>query len=185
MQLLDEALASRGLGAAEQLAGLFPGQLERHAFGVLTSGGSLRDGAGRRGASRGNNAPPTARAPTQPNVARSSVAWDRCRLRAVEPPVAEHRVWPRQGRSRTLGKRGAATAALIAQRRGAMRVVDVQPAHHGLRVTPGALGHSRRTGAWADLVQGQEALAGASLAGAERQLPQIGWRLLPALVVNT
>ncbi|MFL5254615.1 MAG: hypothetical protein ACJ8AI_17315 [Rhodopila sp.] len=66
-----------------------------------------------------------------------------------------------------------------------MRVVDVQPAYHGLRVTPGALGHSRRTGAWADLVQGQEALAGASLAGAERQLPQIGWRLLPALVVNT
>jgi hypothetical protein len=36
-----------------------------------------------------------------------------------------------------------------------------------------------------DLVQGQEALAGASVAGAERQLPQIGWRLLPALVVNT
>src|SRR3954454_17656361 len=28
MQLLDEALAWRGLGAAEQLAGLFPGQLE-------------------------------------------------------------------------------------------------------------------------------------------------------------
>src|SRR3954451_351826 len=171
MQLLDEALAWRGLGAAEQLAGLFPGQLE-----------PVQGGADRLAAT---TAPQTARAPTQPNAARSSVAWDRRRLRAVEPPVAEHRVWPRQGRSRTPGKRGAATAALIAQRRGAMRVVDVQPAHHGLRVTPGALGHSRRTGAWADLVQGQEALAGARVAGAERQLPQIGWRLLPALVVNT
>ena len=66
-----------------------------------------------------------------------------------------------------------------------MLVVDVQPAHHGLRVTPGALGHSRRTGALADLVQGQKALAGARVAGAERQLPQISWRLPPALVVNT
>src|SRR3954447_20135486 len=51
----NKSLPLVGIGASEQLASFLPGQVQRHAFGVLTSGGSLRDGAGRGGWSRGRS----------------------------------------------------------------------------------------------------------------------------------
>ena len=82
------------------------------------------------------------------------------------------------------GQRGAATRALITQRRGAVFVVAVQPAHHGLRVTPGAHGHRGGACAVTDRMPGQEALAGASVASIQSQVTQISQCLAPMLMVN-
>jgi hypothetical protein len=61
----------------------------------------------------------------------------------------------------------------------------VQPPHHGLRVSPGALGHFARATASRDLVQGQKALAAASMAGTQRQRAQVLPCLAPTFMVNT
>lgn len=66
-----------------------------------------------------------------------------------------------------------------------MLIVGMQPAHHALRVAADAFSNRRGRGALGDLVQGKEPLARAGVAGMKRQVPQIGWRLPPALIVNT
>src|SRR3954464_3177129 len=81
-------------------------------------------------------------------------------------------------------KGGAATAALIGQRRGAVFAVGVQPTHHGLWVAACAHRHLRSAGAFSDLVQSQETLAAAGMRGIEGQLTQIRLRLAPTVVVN-
>lgn len=83
-----------------------------------------------------------------------------------------------------MGKRGAAAAALVDQRRGAMLIVGVQPRHHGLRVTACAGGHLRGTGALGHLVQRQETLAAARMSGVQGKLAQIDRGLIPPLIVN-
>src|SRR3954447_1591197 len=90
----------------------------------------------------------------------------------------------RQARQRYRDKGGAATAALIGQRRGAVFVVGVQPTHHGLWVAACAHRHLRSAGAFSDLVQSQETLAAAGMRGIEGQLTQIRLRLAPTVVVN-
>lgn len=91
-----------------------------------------------------------------------------------------HRAWPR-----SLGKKGAATGALIPQRLRAVLVVAVQPAHHSLRMAAGARGYLRRAGALGDVVQGQETLAAAGMHSIQGQAAQSCQRLAPALVVNS
>src|SRR4051794_29937807 len=67
-------------------------------------------------------------------------------------------------------KGGAATAALIGQRLGAVLVVGMQPAHHGLRSSSRAFGNRRGTTAFGDLVQRQEAFAAAGMGGSQGQM---------------
>src|SRR3954454_18736428 len=111
MQLLDEALASRGLGAAEQLAGLFPGQLE-----------PVQGGADRLAAT--THPKPLAHQPSQtpqgPAWLGIGAGYGRSSrlLLCIAYGLAK-------GGLELRAKGGAATAALIAQRRGTMRVVDV------------------------------------------------------------
>jgi hypothetical protein len=52
-------------------------------------------------------------------------------------------------------------------------------------VSPGALGHFARATASRDLVQGQKALAAASMAGTQRQRAQVLPRLAPTFMINT
>ena len=61
----------------------------------------------------------------------------------------------------------------------------MQPPHHGLRVSAGALGHFARTTSSRDLVQGQKALAAARMAGIQGQVAQILPGLTPTFMVNT
>ena len=82
-------------------------------------------------------------------------------------------------------KGGAATGALIPQRRRAVFVVGVQPAHHGLRSSSRAFGNRRGATAFGDLVQCQEAFARAGMCGTQGQIAQIRNRLPPVLIVNS
>src|SRR3954454_11650917 len=151
----------------------------------LTSGGSLRDGAGRGGCSRGRSGGRTALAQSQPDAAASNVALPRLRRAAHWPPGVGRREPARQARWRSRGKRGAATGALIAQRLGAVLVVGMQPPHYGLRMAAGARRHLRGAGAFSDIMQRQEAFAAAGMGGIEGHLTQIRLRLAPTVVVNS
>src|SRR4051794_2422826 len=71
----NKSLPLVGIGASEQLASFLPGQVQRHAFGVLTSDGSLRDGAGRGGWSRGRSGGGAGRAQKQPNTPAAHTAF--------------------------------------------------------------------------------------------------------------
>ena len=81
----------------------------------------------------------------------------------------------RGGNIRTKG--GAATAALVGQRLGAVFIVGMQPTHHGLRTSSGAFGNRCGTTAFSDLVQSQEAFAATGMRGAQGQMAQIRNRL--------
>ena len=83
-----------------------------------------------------------------------------------------------------LWAKGAAAAALIQQRRGAIIIVTVQPVHHRLRPPPGAFSHFSGTVALSNFMQSQKTLPTARMAGAHRQVAQIGRSLSPALVFN-
>jgi hypothetical protein len=66
-----------------------------------------------------------------------------------------------------------------------VRVVGVQPAHHGLRVSARARGEARgATALLGDVVERQEALAGARVGRAHRQPPQVLRRLAPPGMIN-
>jgi hypothetical protein len=61
----------------------------------------------------------------------------------------------------------------------------MQPAHHGLR-PPSCAGSNRRgLTALGNLVQRQKAFARAGMRGAQRQMAQIRYRLVPAPMVNS
>ena len=83
------------------------------------------------------------------------------------------------------GKGGTASRAPILHRLGAAFIVAVQPSHHDLRVPAGARGHCARATASRDLVQGQKALAAASVAGTQGQVAQVLPCLAPTFMVNT
>src|SRR4051794_15238061 len=59
------------------------------------------------------------------------------------------------------------------------RVVEVQPLHHGLRMPVGAGRHLRGTARLGDLIERQEALAGALMGRAGGQLTQVFRCLAP------
>jgi hypothetical protein len=86
---------------------------------------------------------------------------------------------------RSAGKRGAAAAAPIQQRRGAVFVVGVHPAHHRLWMAPATGGDLRRAPALRNLVQREKPLARARVMGMQRQIAQIRRRLIPAAHINT
>jgi len=105
--------------------------------------------------------------------------------RAVPPPrPAGWRGQPRRGRPRSRGKGGAATGAPKGQRLGAVRVVEVQPLHHGLWVAMGARCHLCGTARLGDFVERQKALAGALMGCTGGQLTQVLRCLVPPVIVN-
>ena len=67
------------------------------------------------------------------------------------------------------GTKGAAAGAAVGGGVRSVRVVGVQPAHHRLRVSARAHGDTRGATPSHDLVERQEALAGAPVGGAHRQ----------------
>ena len=74
---------------------------------------------------------------------------------------------------------------MIGQHLGAVFIVGVQPAHHGLRVAACERRHLRGAGAFSDIMQGQETLTAAGMWGIEGHLTQIRLRLAPTVVVNS
>ncbi len=85
----------------------------------------------------------------------------------------------------TGAKGGTAASAAVQEGVRSIRVIGVQPAHHGLRVPARARGNARGAAALLrDVVERQEALAGARVGRAHRQPPQVLWRLAPPGVVN-
>ena len=84
-----------------------------------------------------------------------------------------------------MDKRGAATAAPVHQRRGAVFVVGMHPAHHRLRVAPAPAGDRRRAPALRNLMQGEKPLTRARVLGMQRQIAQIRRCLAPAARINT
>jgi hypothetical protein len=83
------------------------------------------------------------------------------------------------------GQKGAAAAAPITQRRGAVFVVGMHPAHHRLRMAPATGGDLRRAPALCNLMQREKPLARARRWGMQRQIAQIRRRLIPAAHINT
>jgi hypothetical protein len=81
-------------------------------------------------------------------------------------------------------KRAASTGAAIDERVRTLRIVGVQPAHHGLRVAPRAGGHLRGTAATSDVIEGEIALAAARMGRPHGQMAQILWRLIPTRKIN-
>src|SRR6201995_4296801 len=137
----DEGLPPRGIGAAEQLLGLLPRQAEP------VQGGADGLAAARTGE-------PRLHKPDQPleRPARLRVGAGYGRPGRLSLSSADRRT----ERGLDLrAKGGTAPRAPILYRLGAAFVVAVQPPHHGLRVSPGTLGHSARATASRDLVQGQ------------------------------
>jgi hypothetical protein len=82
-------------------------------------------------------------------------------------------------------KRGAATAAPIHQRRGAVFVVGMHPAHYRLRMAPAAGGDRRRAPALRNLMQGEKPLTRARVLRMQRQIAQVRHCLIPAARINT
>jgi hypothetical protein len=82
-------------------------------------------------------------------------------------------------------KRGAATAAPIHQRRGAVFVVGMQPAHYRLRMAPAPGGDRRRAPALRNLMQSEKPLTRARVLGMQRQIAQVRRCLIPAARINT
>jgi hypothetical protein len=82
-------------------------------------------------------------------------------------------------------KRGAATAAPIHQRRGAVFVVGMQPAHYRLRMAPAPGGDRRRAPALHNLMQSEKPLTRARVLGMQRQIAQVRRCLIPAAHINT
>ena len=83
-----------------------------------------------------------------------------------------------------MDKRGAATAAPIHQRRGAVFVVGM-PAHYRLRMAPAAGGDRRRAPALHNLMQSEKPLTRARVLGMQRQIAQVRHCLIPAARINT
>jgi hypothetical protein len=85
-----------------------------------------------------------------------------------------------------VGKKGTATAGAVERERGGtLRVVGMNPAHHGLGMASGALGQARGAPALRDVEQSQRPLAGAGVGCAQSQVPQVLRRLTPAREINT
>ena len=73
-----------------------------------------------------------------------------------------------------MGQKGTATAGAVERERGGtLRVVGMNPAHHGLGMAPGARGQARGAPALRDLKQGERALTGAGVGCIQRQGAQI------------
>ena len=83
-----------------------------------------------------------------------------------------------------MGKKGTATAGAVERERGGtLRVVGMNPAHHGLGMASGALGQARGAPALRDVKQSERPLAGAGCA--QSQVTQVLRRLTPAREINT
>src|SRR3954467_9471282 len=89
------------------------------------------------------------------------MAVDQRPLGAARPQPAGRCGSLRREPPRSAGKRGAAAAAPIKQRRGAVVVVGVHPAHHRLRMAPTTGGDLRRAPTLRNLVQREKPLASA------------------------
>lgn len=81
-------------------------------------------------------------------------------------------------------QRRAAAGAVIRQRCGAVLIVVVQPAQHGLRMTAGAVCHLGGADTLRDVVEGQETLAAAGVGRGQGLVAQICLRLVPTLMVD-
>jgi len=85
-----------------------------------------------------------------------------------------------------VGKKGTATAGAVERERGGtLRVVGMNPAHHGLGMACGALGQARGAPALRDVKQSERPLAGAGVGCAQSQVTQVLRRLTPAREINT
>jgi hypothetical protein len=78
-----------------------------------------------------------------------------------------------------------ATGALVDQRLGAVRVIEMQPLHYRLWITARLRGNARGTALLSDLIERQKALADAPMGRAHRQPTQIRRRLILSRMVNT
>src|SRR3954463_8537004 len=86
----------------------------------------------------------SARAPSRPGGAVSSVGLDPPRRGAASRPCAGPRRPPRRVRLRAVGKKGTAAARTTERERvGAALVIGVHPAHHGVSPPACAPGHLR------------------------------------------
>jgi hypothetical protein len=83
------------------------------------------------------------------------------------------------------GQGGAATGALIGRRPGAVLVVGMQPAHHGLWMAAGAHRYLCGAGALGNVVKGQETLAATGMSGVKGHRTQVRLRLAPAGMLNS
>ena len=88
-------------------------------------------------------------------------------------------------RLRCPGKKGAATGTLIQQRLGAVLIVAVQPAHHGLRVAADTGCDVRGAVPLCDVMKGKETLAAAGMRGSQGQAAQVRQRLAPTFMINS
>src|SRR6059058_3385018 len=102
LELLDKRLSPLRIGPAEQLLGLLPRQLAS-----TTACG----GAGPRGSSRGSTSGRSARGPSRPDGARSSVALDQPLRRAERLPCAGRRRPHHEALLRSSRKGGTAAGA--------------------------------------------------------------------------
>ena len=82
-------------------------------------------------------------------------------------------------------QRGAAAGAAVGEGLRSVRVVGVQPAHHRLRVSARAHGDTRGAARSHDLVERQEALAGAPVGRAHRQPTQVLLGVWPQRACST
>src|SRR6185312_6265342 len=99
-------------------------------------------GAEPRGSSRGSTPGRSARGPSRPDGARSSVARGRPLLWVGWPPCAGPRRPPRRARLRAVGQKGTAAAGTAERERGGtLRGVGVHPIHHGVGPPARAQGH--------------------------------------------
>ncbi len=141
--------------------------------------------AGRRGLSRGSSCDRTPHPPSRPSAARSSAAPGRPRLGVAPRRCAGRRGQPSQGRPRYRGKGGAAAGAPVGQRLRTAGVVEMQPLHHGLRMTARARCNACGAAFLGDFVECQEALAGALMRSGRRQAAQVLRCLAPPGMINT
>src|SRR5204863_10077173 len=128
-------------------------------------------GPERRGSSRGSTPDRSARAPSRPGGATSSVGLDPAPLWVGWPPCAGPRRPPRRARLRGAGKKGTAAAGAAERERGGTAlIVGVHPIHH--RVSPPARAHGDLVGAavLGDGKQSQRPLAGAGMRRSQGQV---------------
>jgi len=170
---LDAGLPPPRVGPAEPRLGRLPRQ------GQAVQGGAQRLAAA---GPAGRLAPPADPAPQGPARRRAG----RHRLPAAPRRCAGRRGRPHRGRPRGRGQGGGGRrcAAGPAPRGGAAGGVEMQPLPHGLRLTARARRHPRGAALPGDLMERQEALAGAPMRTAGRQPAQVLWRLAPPGMVN-
>src|SRR3954464_10617826 len=149
-------------------------------------------GAGPRGSSRGSTSGRSARGPSRPDGARSSVAMDQPPRRAERLPPARRERLPCAGRRRphheallrSSRKGGTAAGAAKDESVGATFVLGVHPIHHGLRMAPGARGHTRGARALCDLIESKGPLTGAGMGRAQGDVAHILRGPTPARIIN-